>query len=206
MAAVTDPGHGRRDTLEGGGRGVSWTRSQEVAVTAGAALMLAASGVLLVARRPAPPIRVIEAPRSAALVVQVDGAVARPGVYRLAPGSRVADALAAAGGPLPDGDLAAVNRAHPVRDGERISLPPRRPEEGAGARPLGAAEHGRLLDLNTATAAELEALPGIGPVLAQRIVEHRTRRGAFRRLDDLLQVKGVGPRLLEGLRARVVIR
>jgi len=168
--------------------------------------MLAASGVLLVARRPAPPIRVIEVPRSAALVVQVDGAVARPGVYRLAPGSRVADALAAAGGPLPDGDLAAVNRAHPVRDGERISLPARRPEEGAGARPHGAAEHGRLLDLNTATAAELEALPGIGPVLAQRIVEHRTRRGAFRRLDDLLQVKGVGPRLLEGLRARVVIR
>jgi competence protein ComEA len=184
---------------------VSWTRPHEVAITAAAALMLAASGVLLAARRPAPPIRIIDAPRSSGLVVQVDGAVARAGVYPLSAGARVADALAAAGGAGPDADLSALNRARPVRDGERISVPHRSADEAPIGAP-GSFGNGAVLDLNAATASDLEALPGIGPVLARRIIEHRTQRGAFRRLDDLLQVKGVGPRLLEGLRPRVVIR
>jgi competence protein ComEA len=185
---------------------VSWTRPHEVAITAAAALMLAASGVLLVARRPAPPIRIIEVPRSSGLVVQVDGAVARPGVYPLAAGARVADALAAAGGAGPDADLSAVNRAHPLRDGERVSVPSRSSGEVPSLGVPGSLGNGAVLELNAATAADLEALPGIGPVLARRIVEHRAQRGPFHRLDDLLQIKGVGPRLLEGLRARVVIR
>jgi competence protein ComEA len=186
---------------------VSWTRPQELAITAGAALMLAASGVLLIVRRPAPPIRIIDVPRSVSLVVQVDGAVARPGIYRLSPGARVADALEAAGGTHADADLGPVNQARPLRDGERVSVP-HRSSEGtpAGGTQSAPAEDSRVLDLNAATAADLEALPGIGPVLARRIVEHRAQRGAFRRLDDLLQVKGVGPRLLEGLRARVMVR
>jgi competence protein ComEA len=169
--------------------------------------MLAASGVLLAVRRPAPPIRIIDAPRSAAIVVQVDGAVARPGVYRLSAAARVADALGAAGGTAPDADLSSVNRARPVRDGERVSVPFRPSAAAVPGAGQGTLSGGGVpVDLNAATAADLEALPGIGPVLARRIVEHRTQRGPFRRLDDLLQVKGVGPRLLEGLRARVVIR
>lgn len=186
---------------------MSWTRTQEIALTAGAALMLAGSAVLLVARKPAPPIRLIDAPRGEAIVVQVDGAVARPGVYRLTSGARVGDALAAAGGTHPDADLDPVNRARPLRDGERVTVPYRGVPAGtADGPPGGAGKAAEALDLNTATAAELQTLPGIGPVLARRIVEHRTQRGAFHRVDDLLQVKGVGPRLLEGLRARVMIR
>lgn len=180
---------------------MSWNRPQEAVVLAGAALVLAASGLLLVARRPAPPIRVIEAPVSTALVIQMDGAVVRPGVYRLPSGARLSDALAAAGGVRGDADLGAINRARHLRDGERVTVP----SAAAAAGPGAAAAEG-LLDLNSATAAALETLPGVGPVLARRIVEYRASRGGFRRLDDLLQVKGVGPRLLDGLRQRVVIR
>lgn len=180
---------------------MSWTRPQETVVLAGAALVLAASGLLLIARRPAPPIRIIEAPATSELVIQMDGAVIRPGVYRLPPGARLSDALAAAGGMRADADPGGMNRARRLRDGERVTVASAGGEAGPGA----AAADG-FLDLNSATAAQLETLPGIGPVLARRIVEHRTSRGGFQRLDDLLQVKGVGPRLLDGLRARVVIR
>jgi competence protein ComEA len=171
-------------------------------VLAGAAVVLAGSGLLLVVRRPAPPIRIIEAPAPTALLIQVDGAVLRPGLYRLPPGARLSDALTAAGGVRPDADPSGMNRARHLRDGERVTVPGR-----ALATPLGpGGETSSVLDVNSATAGELETLPGVGPVLARRIVEHRTARGGFRRVDDLLEVKGVGPRLLERLRGRVVIR
>lgn len=178
-----------------------WSRPQETVILAAATLMLAAAGVLLVARRPAPPIRIIEAPTTSDLAVQVDGAVARPGIYRLVSGARVAEALAAAGGANADADLDALNRARRVRDGEHITVPrAAAPGSIPASGPLAA------LDLNSATAEALESLPGVGPVVARRIVEYRSSHGGFRRVDDLLQVKGVGPRLLERLRARVVIR
>lgn len=182
---------------------MSWTRSQETVVLAGAALVLAASGLLLIVRRPAPPIRIIEAPARSELVIQMDGAVVRPGVYRLPSGARLSDALAAAGGVRADADPDGMNRARRLRDGEHVVVPTLGWGARSGGAPAGASGS---LDLNSATAAQLETLPGIGPVLARRIVEYRTSRGRFQRLDDLLQVKGVGPRLLDGLRARVVIR
>jgi len=188
--------------LEGGGRVVWWTRPQETVVLAAAALMLAVTGVLLVARRPAPPIRIIEAPDQSEVAVQVDGAVVRPGIYRLRSGARLADALAAAGGVSADADLGGVNRARRVRDGERITVP-RTAGPGSIEAP---AAGGTVLDLNSATTEALETLPGVGPVMARRIVDYRISHGGFRRVDELLQVKGVGPRLLEGLRARLVIR
>ncbi len=178
-----------------------WTRPQEAVVLAGAALALAASGLLLAVRRPAPPIRIIEAPAATGLVIQVDGAVARPGVYHLSAGSRVADALTAAGGVRTDAEGSGLNLARLLRDGERVTVPARDP--AAGAADAGGE---RRLDLNRASAAELEALPGIGPVLARRIVERRTARGGFQRVDDLLQLPGIGPRLVDGLRSRIVIR
>lgn len=180
---------------------MSWSRPEEAVVLAGAALVLAATGLLLLVRRPAPPIRIIEAPTGAEVVIQLDGAVARPGLYRLPPGARLSDALAAAGGTRPDADLGEMNQARRLRDGERVAVA----SAGDKAR-AGAAAADGLLDLNAATAAQLETLPGVGPVLARRIVEHRASRGGFQRLDDLLQVKGVGPHLLDGVRARVVIR
>lgn len=120
------------------------------------------------------------------VVVDVAGAVANPGVYRLAPGSRIHDALIAAGGMTPDADLVALNKAAPVRDGQRIYVP--RPGETVPAG--GAGSDAQLkIDVNHATATELEALPGIGPTTAARIV--RSRGGhPFARIEEL-QTRGL---------------
>lgn len=134
------------------------------------------------------------------VVVHVAGRVVRPGVYTLEGGSRVADALAAAGGPLDDADLDRLNLARPVEDGEQIDVP------GPGAAEEGGRGDDGLVDLNRASADQLEALPGIGPVLAARIVDFRERHGAFRSVRDLQRVRGVGPRLLEELEALLVVR
>jgi competence protein ComEA len=123
-----------------------------------------------------------------AVVVAVSGRVQHPGLVRLPAGARVADAIDAAGGALPDTDLSAVNLARKLADGELIAIgvpPP------AGAPGPGGAGTGPL-NLNTATETQFEALPGIGPVLAQHIVEYRTRHGQFKSVDELKQVDGLG--------------
>lgn len=140
---------------------------------------------------------------AATLVVDVVGKVARPGVVRVPHGSRVVDALAAAGGAVPGTDLTELNLARPVRDGEqiRVGLPPPAGGEpaggsGPGAPPSGAGAAGASaeggLDLNAATVTQLEQLPGVGPVLAQRIVDWRTAHGGFRDVRQLRQVSGIG--------------
>lgn len=134
------------------------------------------------------------------VVVHVVGRVAHPGVVTLAPGARVTDAVEAAGGLRRDADVTHVNLARPVADGEQIVVPkvgetppPATPGEGTGA-----ASDGRV-DLNTADAAALDALPGIGPVLARRIVDHRTEHGPFPDVASLSDVPGIGPALEEKL-------
>lgn len=179
-----------------------WSRAEQWLVLVASAVVLVGAGALIAARRPAPSIRIFEAPPARDLVVQVDGAVVRPGVYRLPTGARAADALAAAGGAAADADLSGVNQARLLHDGERLSVPLRR---AAGEAP-GAVEPSGQVDLNSADADLLDRLPGIGPVLARRIVAYRDRAGPFHRVDDLLQVEGIGPRLLERLRPRVVVR
>lgn len=119
-------------------------------------------------------------------VVDVAGAVAKPGVYRLAAGSRIDDALIAAGGMTPDADPAVLNRAAPIRDGQRIYVP--RPGETVPAGTAGSDAQLKL-DVNHATAAELEALPGIGPTIAARIVRSRGGR-PFARIEEL-QTRGL---------------
>lgn len=120
------------------------------------------------------------------VVVDVAGAVARPGVYRLPGGSRIADALAAAGGMAAEADSAALNKAAPVRDGQRIYVP--RPGETVPAGSAGSDAQLKL-DVNHASAVELEALPGIGPTTAARIV--RSRAGhPFARIEEL-QTRGL---------------
>jgi competence protein ComEA len=120
------------------------------------------------------------------IVVDVAGAVAHPGVYRLAAGSRIADALTAAGGATEEADLVALNKAAPVRDGQRVYVP--RPGETVPAGSAGSDAQLKV-DVNHATAAELEALPGIGPTIAARIV--RSRGGhPFARIEDL-QTRGL---------------
>ena len=120
------------------------------------------------------------------IVVDVAGAVVHPGVYRLVAGSRIADALAAAGGATDDADLAALNKAAPVRDGQRVYVP--RPGETVPAGSAGSDAQLKI-DVNHATATELEALPGIGPTIAARIV--RSRGGhPFARIEEL-QTRGL---------------
>ncbi|TFV77345.1 helix-hairpin-helix domain-containing protein [Blastococcus sp. CT_GayMR20] len=127
---------------------------------------------------------------SPTVVVSVVGLVARPGLVTLPTGARVADALAAAGGLLPEADPASVNLAAVVADGEQVTVGvPGAPAAGPDAAPGSAGP----LDLNTAGVAELDALPGIGPVLAQRIVDHRTREGPFTSVGQLDDVPGIGP-------------
>ncbi|MDR7437902.1 MAG: ComEA family DNA-binding protein [Armatimonadota bacterium] len=174
-----------------------WSRPEQLVTLGALAAALVAAGALAAVRRPAPPVRLIEPAPADAVVVQVDGEVVRPGLYRLAAGSRVADAVQAAGGMLPGADTQALNLARLLRDGDRVTVPPR--------ASLGPTGPGAPVNINTADAARLETLPGIGPILARRIVEYRNRHGPFQRLEDLLQVQGIGPRLLERLRPLVTV-
>lgn len=146
------------------------------------------------------------------LVVHVAGAVQRPGVVQLRVGDRVADALAAAGGTLPDASLTALNLARPLVDGEQVVVPTENeaPAAPTGAQPGQQEPGSRLpdgrLDLNRATAAELEELPGVGPVLAARIVAHREQQGPFTEAAALREVSGIGEATWASLRDLVGVR
>lgn len=178
-----------------------WSRPEQFLVLLAAVAVIVGAGALFVARRPAPSIRIFDAPAPSALLVQVDGAVQRPGLYRLPEGARAADAIAEAGGASAEADLGLLNQARRLRDGERLTVPRRAlapvPSSPGNPHPV---------DLNSASVEMLDALPGIGPVLAGRIVAYRERHGPFHRLEDLLQVDGIGPRLLDRIRPLVVIR
>jgi competence protein ComEA len=135
------------------------------------------------------------APTPSTVVVSVVGEVARPGLVTLPPGARVADAVAAAGGLLPEAEPATVNLAAPLTDGQQIAVgaPGGVPPAGGGAGGAGLGAPAGRVDLNTAGVADLDALPGIGPVLAQRIVDHRARHGGFGSVAELDDVPGIGP-------------
>lgn len=136
------------------------------------------------------------------VVVSVVGEVTRPGLVTLPAGARVADAIAAAGGLLPEADPASVNLAAVVADGEQLAVGA--PVPGGAAAAAGPAAGG-LVDLNAADAAALDALPGIGPVLAQRIVDHRTAQGPFRSVEELDDVPGIGPSIAAELAELVTV-
>lgn len=150
---------------------------------------------------PASPVALPSASASTAqTVVAVSGKVRRPGLVRLPAGSRVADALEAAGGALPGADLGSVNLARRVVDGELITIGVPAPAAGASAGAGTPDPSGQLLDLNTASPDQLDALPGVGPVLAQNIVAYRTEHGGFRSVDELRQVDGIGDSRYERLK------
>jgi competence protein ComEA len=139
------------------------------------------------------------------LVVDVAGAVRRPGLYRLPEGSRIADAIARAGGATPHAETALVNLAAPLADGEQVLVPS---ASAAGAAAAAAASSGAPsptapVDLNSATAEQLDALPGVGPVTAQKIVDYRTQHGPFTSVDDLDAIPGIGPAKIADLQGLV---
>ena len=132
------------------------------------------------------------------LYVHVSGAVARPGLYRLEAGARLVDAVAAAGGFAEGADDAGVNLARPLSDGEQIVVPVVGQAPAAASGSGGTASDARV-NLNTATVAELDTLPRVGPAIAQRIIEWRDTNGRFSAVDDLLSVPGIGEKMLAGL-------
>lgn len=134
---------------------------------------------------------------SATVTVHVSGSVARPGLVSVPAGSRVADVILAAGGALPGAVLGSLNLAAPVSEGQQLVVP----DASMGVATPG---DGRIR-LNSADASALEMLPGVGPVLAARIVEYRDRNGPFLAVEDLLDVPGIGEAKLEALRESVMV-
>jgi competence protein ComEA len=146
------------------------------------------------------------------IVVHVSGAVARPGVVALPSGARVADAVAAAGGVDRSADVTAVNLAAPLADGDQVVVPQAAGPGGEGSDMTGppalagaAGATGGKVAVNLAGQAELETLPGVGPVIASRIVAHREANGPFQAVEDLLDVPGIGEATLAGFRDLVVV-
>ncbi len=143
-------------------------------------------------------------------MVSVAGKVRRPGLVRMSDGARVADAIAAAGGPLPRVDLTALNLARRVADGEQIvvglPLPPGGvPDTSGAAGPGPAAVPGGKVDLNRAALEQLDTLPGVGPVTAQRILDWRAKHGRFTAVEQLREVEGIGERRFTQLRELVTV-
>src|SRR6476620_2053512 len=143
----------------------------------------------------------------AVLIVDVTGAVRKPGVFDFQPGDRVIDAVQRAGGALDKADLTLLNLAAPLTDGQQILVPKK------GAAPSGVAvpgtvpgsSGGALVNINTADEPTLETLNGVGPVLAAAIIQYRTEHGPFASIDQLDEVSGIGPATLEDLRSQVTV-
>jgi competence protein ComEA len=141
--------------------------------------------------------------KSAGLYVDVSGAVHRPGLYELPSGSRVNDALERAGGATAKADLTLVNLAATVTDGEQVLVPEKATAAEAAAGPTasgGASAPAAKIHLNSATVDELDALPGVGPATAQRIVDYRNEHGPFKSVEELDSVSGIGPAKMAELR------
>lgn len=148
------------------------------------------------------PTVAVSSPRAPEVTVHVTGKVRRPGVYTLSGGSRVTDAVTAAGGPRGGSPMGSVNLARRLIDGEQIVVGA---PSGPLATPLTPADPTTtaVIDLNTATPEQLEQLPGVGEVLARRIAEFRTANGGFRAIEQLRDVSGIGPRKYEELKTKV---
>ena len=186
-----------------------------------AAVLLVSVGSWWLLRAPAPPVerslpmaaRPATAAVSAApppslvpadIVVQIAGAVLRPGVYHLPMGSRVGDLVAAAGGSIDGVDAAVLPLAAKVADGQRVYLPkPGEPVSAASGVSVGGSSAAGPVDLNSATVAQLDALPGIGPSTAAAIVAYRDKHGPFKSIDGLLEIKGLGASKVDALRELV---
>ena len=175
--------------------------------------MLPPNAILLTILPPTVTPVVTSTPAVRKIAVYINGAVEKPGVYTFAEGSRVVDALQAAGGFLPTAEGDSINQAAPLRDGQQVYVPfkgtppppglpaalPAAPPTGRAAAPAPVGP----VNLNTAGPEELDTLPGIGPALADRIIEYRQKNGPFQRPEDLKKVSGIGDKVYENLKERI---
>lgn len=175
--------------------------------------LLSGALVLLLNTRPrGQAISLPPLPTAAPLVVHLSGAVAKEGLYELPPGSRLDDALRAAGGLLDGADTDKINRAARLADGQKISIPSRmaaEPPASAGpqrsAAVLEPAPDEGLINLNTATLDELDTLPGIGASKAADIIAYREKTGPFQAIEDIQNVPGIGPKIFENIRDQISV-
>jgi competence protein ComEA len=164
----------------------------------------------IVARSPeGNSVTLLPPPTKAPFVVDVGGAVPRPGVYELPTGSRVKDAVDAAGGFLAEADKSTINLAAPLEDGQKLDIPFMEGVDAAGVPRSGGGEEGggevgELININTADVDALSALPGIGPTLAQRIIDYRTTYGDFYFIEDIMNVTGIGSSKFEEIKDLIV--
>ena len=142
--------------------------------------------------------------RPARIKIHIVGAVARPGLYDADASARVADALQLAGGPTPTADLAQINLAAKIADGQQLIVPEKGVASAASAGPS-ASSSKQPVNLNSATADQLMDLDGIGPKTAQKIIEYRDAHGGFKSVEELLEVPGIGPAKLEQIKGQVVL-
>jgi len=164
--------------------------------------LLAAGVILLLSNQPrGDPVHLFPPPTVPPIFVHVKGAVANPGLYSLPPGSRVKDALSAAGGLSPDGEAVSLNLADFLQDGQSLSIPQTAPTSAPNLNPVPAPaipnepseSHRDLIDINTASFEELDSLPGIGADKAQKIITYRQENGPFPTIEAIQEVSGIGP-------------
>lgn len=178
-----------------------WTVIYSVVIT------LCGAGILFLVTRPprGQPIQLLPAPTAALIQVHVTGAVNQPGVIALPPGSRVQEAIRLAGGFLPEADPQSLNLARILEDGEKITIPTISEVPVTRGESVFDNSTGFLINLNTAAQAELESLPGIGPVTAQEILAYRAQNGPFASIEELQKVPGIGEKTFEGIRELVTV-
>ncbi len=182
---------------------MSWLRRNFILVAALVLGILVGIAALRVFDdRSAPEIIIRDAAQARTISVQVSGAVISPGVYDLDPDARLEDAILAAGGATQDADLAALNLARRLKDGEDIDILAIVPTPGPGTSVAEA--DGNRINVNTASTGELDSLPGIGPALADAIVEYRTDHGPFGSVDELARVPGISARMVDIMREQVM--
>lgn len=185
---------------------MSLTRIGLAIVAIVAAVILVFAAVRAIDERTAPPIVIDNSLVQPGVVIDLRGEVANPGVYELPAGSRLDDAIVAAGGLTEEADLTQLNLAQRLQDGTVVTVPGQAsastgaPGDGVSSSGTSGGLQGGLVNLNTASAAELETLPGVGEVTARRIIEYRDANGPYRSVDDLVHVQGISMRTIDGLR------
>jgi competence protein ComEA len=171
---------------------------------------LLCGGILFLLTRPTrgQPVQLLPAPTVALLQVYVVGEVSQPGVYRLAPGSRMQDGIQMAGGFLPDANTQALNLAALLEDGERVFVPKITESQVSGSESLPERSSTEIqipIDINMADQSELESLPEIGPVTAQEIIAYREKKGAFTSIEEIENVPGIGPKTFEKIKDLITV-